>query len=206
MLIALVNYEIGLNVIEYFFFQDGEEKSIVVQTTNKNIDYTNYDEALRIVKSKISKSVDEKIKRKRRQEILKKETVKEKKVEKEKLEKTKKRKVLPTVSLEEKIIVFSKEPNLVKTSDEELNCLLREIMTINETSKFELLKELGDDLANYMYLIRNELNEIEKKGIAKIYLYYFNIHFLSKKTRDRVREFFENSESSNMIKIILNIY
>lgn len=204
--LKLIGYQKSKNIIEYTYALNNEKRSMSIVMRNKKKDYANEEIALKTIKRKISNSIlDGAINKNANKKKTKKNKV-EKKIYKSNKEPKKERKIYPTVLSENKVIILTKEPNLVETSDEELNCILREIMTIDELSKIELLKELIDDFANNLYLVRNDLNAEEKKGIAKIYTYYFNLHFKSKKTRDKVREFLENSESSNMIKIILNIY
>lgn len=188
--ISLIGYTKYKKIIDYTYKLNDETKTITIKISNKDKDYTDEQEALKLIKRKLPNLIIEK--------KLKEDSPK-KKQKKEKV-------IYPTVVINKKTIIYTKEPELIKTSNEELNKSLEDITKINNLSHFILIKETLEWFSKKLYSSRKEISEEEKKNIIKIYSYYYNIHFKSKKTRDRVNEFLENSEANSMIKIILNIF
>jgi hypothetical protein len=192
MLIELVDYKIGKKVIEYFFFQDGIEKSIVVQTINKNIDYTDYSKATEIVKSMVKKSIDEKLKKEKEQLKTFKKRGRPKKVAGATL--TKKKKESITIEKPRKVKILN---------DEELSDIVRDkIWYFKKKSKLDFVKESTEQFANRLFKVKENLNEQDFEKLRKVYFYYFNLDF---KEKD-VKRYLDNSEYIDLIKMVLLIY
>ena len=181
--IELINFQIMKNNIKYSFFKNGREEHLIIEMIDKKLDYTDYSIASNIVKDNFVN--------------IKNKTIPKTKLEKVEIEKL--ISIVHNIKIEEEINI----PKKIKISnDEELNLILKDVYKIKKELDLNSLKMIIENLANKLYQIKNKLKDKDIKKLREMYFYYFDKNILDHKNIT----FLKNSESNNLIKIILNIY
>lgn len=217
MLIELINFKIINDIsIEYNFLKNGEKANLIIQTSDENIDYTNYDIALEIVKKKVLSLNFEKQENTKKLK-LKKNIIKKREEDLDFYLREKKQKITITKIEIEELSNKIKEKKIRKIkiiNDEDLNFIVRDkIWKIKKTTDFYFIKESIDEFANKLYKARDKLDEKDFGKLRDIYFFWFSnskkkykgIETINYENKS-VIEFLKNSESIILIRMILNIF